>query len=90
MSIRVIENGYLVERDGIPVRYFAQVGDAMKFDDQEKLDRVCPSTGETCQHLTKVCTTDRDPIIVWTCDMTGHEVDRGYCPLHDPIPRMPL
>jgi hypothetical protein len=89
--IAVIDNGYVAMRHSTPVRHFTHAGDAMRWIDVMNGARPnCPATGHPCHYLVKVCSPNDEMIILWTCEMTGHEVDTSCCPLDDPNPRMPL
>lgn len=81
-----LENGWLVTKNNTPLRYARSEIDARDFaQSAAKISKPCPSTGEPCIHLGVAESSD-GAIMILTCDMTGHEVDRYSCPLDD----MPL
>jgi hypothetical protein len=85
-----IDNGWIVTKAHTPLRYFRAERDAREFaESTAALFKPCPATGEPCPHLGTAESPD-GAIMILTCDMTGHEVDRYSCPLDDPNPRMPL
>jgi hypothetical protein len=85
-----VDNGWIVTCDHQPKRFFRLERDAREFAESiAQAYAPCPATGNPCVHMGTAESPD-GAIIILTCDITGHEVDRYSCPLDDPNPRMPL